>query len=346
VRSLKLARGLGWGILMAASPSFAFIETVKSSVSVQSLSGTLDTQNTLGVQNSVSQVQQNLEFDLEGLQKNFTISGSMTRAEPDYSGYLVTLHDGSEVPLSSQAGTAEEYSASSHLSWNQGAHSASLGWTGNVDPSPFWQQSVDLSYTETFFNKTTAVGVKASAGTLKQPVDYFVDLNFVTEQRPMLIHANSFSVIADQVITERYKIEAEADTGDREEDRPRNLGASLRQTYALTDRLFARLDLSRIAELHSEPLLNERGYFRLTSAEGFLTWEPVIDFLATCSYGYVVENESDPRTGREVQVGSDQFGLGLRYRRGAWSYQTKAAYRVSNTAIHDSFVEGGLEWQI
>jgi hypothetical protein len=332
--------------LFFVNTSYALVETAKTSVSVQSLSGNVDSQNTLAVQNSISQTQQNFEFDLEGIQRNFTVSGSMTIAQPDYSDYLVTERNGVEAPLTSQTSIKQEYSAASHLNWNSGSHNATVGWSGSASSSPFWQQSADASYTETFFNKTTAIGIKGSMGVLRQPTDYFVDLNFITEQRPLLIHSNSAGLTVDQVLAERYRIQFEGDTSDREEDRPRNVGGTFRQSYALADRLFARLDLARISELHFQPLLNERGYFSLNSAEIFLTSEPWIDFLVTGSYGYVVENESDPRSGREVQIGSDQFGIGLKYRHHAWSYQTKAAYRVSNTGIHDTFVQGGLEWQI
>jgi hypothetical protein len=331
---------------VSAQPCFALIETAKTSVTVQSLSGTVDAQNTLGVVNSLSQTQQNVEFSIEGIQNNFTLTGGMILAQPDYSGYIVTLRSSAEVPLSTQTDVRQELSSTAHLRWDSGTQSAAIGWMGSMTPSPFYQQNVDLGYTKTFFNKTTAVGVKLAFGTLDQPVDFYSDLNFVTHQRPTLIHTNSASLFADQVLTERYRIEGEVGTGDREEDRPRNLGGSFRQSYALTDRLMTRLDLTRVSELHSQPLLNERGYFSLNAAELFITAEPWIDFLVSASYGYVIEDESDPRSGREVQIGSDQYGLGASYRYHSLSYQTKLGHRISNTGIHDNFVEGGLAWQI
>jgi hypothetical protein len=205
---------------------------------------------------------------------------------------------------------------------------------------------VNATYTEGFYEKTTLIGARAGAYLARQPDSFYIDVDYVTRERPQLIHGNELALLCDQVLTDRWKAGVELSTAEREEDRPRNVGAALRTAYALADRWFAKLDLERIDELTSQPLKDERGYFTLSAAELALTYEPWVDVLITPSYAWVLEDENDPRTGREVRVGSDQYGLGLRYRKGAWDFELKTAYRVTNTDLTDVMMGGGLTWRI
>jgi hypothetical protein len=148
------------------------------------------------------------------------------------------------------------------------------------------------------------------------------------------------------VITEKWKSDVELSTGIRIEDRPRNIGGTIKQSYALTDRLFARLAVTRIEELTSYPLLDDRGYFTLNAAEISGSIEPIIDFLISVSYAYVIENEANPVTGQDLQVGSDQYGLAFKYRKGKLGADLNGSAKLTNTNISDISVGGGISWQI
>ena len=332
-------------LLPFESAALAETQSVTTLVGLQNISGTIDPANLTG-QTQTSQVHQSIQYQIEGVLPGLAVSGAINRVEPDYSSYLTTGRDGTQASLASRVGNSDEYSGSFGMDWNSGPHGASLRWDGALNGSPFAIQSLTAGYVETFYNKTTSIGAKVSVFQLSQPENFFIDSDFVTQARPTLIHGNQASACLEQVLTERWKGDLEFSSGIREEDRPRNLGATIKQGYALTDRLFSQMVLSDIQELRSEALKNERGYFSLRAAELALTFEPVVDLLLSSSYGYVVESESDPRSGREVQVGSDQYGLGVKYRRGAWSYESKAAYRLTNTGLYDLGIEGGLTWRI
>lgn len=332
--------------LAFSASALAEIQSVSTFVSGQSIQGTVDPGNLLG-QTQVSQFQQILGYKIEGVRRGLTLSGSITTVQPDYSNYLV-LERGGQVPLSQVLGgnPATELSAAAGATWDFGAYSAALSWLGNLNASPFAVQDVTVSADRYFYDKTTRIGARVSAYTARQPASLYTDLDFVTRQRPSLIHGNEAVAICDQVLGERLKAGVELSTADREEDRPRNVGATARGAYALTDRWFGQLAVTRIAELTSQPLLDERGYFTLTAAELALTYEPWVDVLLTPSYAWVVEDESDPRTGSEIRVGSDQYGLAVRYRRGDWSFEVKSAYRATNTDLQDLSLGGGVTWRI
>lgn len=334
-------------LLLESKQSLAVTQTVTATLQSQDLTGNIDPGNLTGP-TQLSELTQSLRYKLDDLESlpSLTISGGLDRVQPDYSSYLVTERDGTQVPLSDLTPDVPAYAGALNLDWTSGSHNASLAWAGALTQSPFALQSLTLGYAESFYNKTTTVGARFTYFTLDQPDDFYIDENLVTEERPTLIHGTEAVAYVDQVFTERWKGDLELMSGTRVEDRPRNVGATLKQGYAVTDRLFGQLAFTRIAELTSEPLLNERGYFSLDAAELTFTVEPVVDLLLSASYGLVVEGENDPRSGRQAQVGSDQYGLGAQYRRGAWSWESKAGYRVTNTGLYDLGIEGGLSWQI
>ena len=333
--------------LVVPPPAFAMLQSVSTLVTGQSIQGNVDPGSLLG-QTQVSLFSQTLQYKAEGIGHGLTVLSAITTTQPDYSNYLVTQRDGTTVPLSQALGgnPLSELSASAGISWDAGPHSAQVSWLGNLNSSPFAVQAVSASYAEGFYEKTTLIGAHVTAYTAAQPDSFYIDTDFVTRERPQLIHGNEVAATCDQVLSERFKAGLELSTADREEDRPRNIGAVLRSAYAATDRLFARLALTRIDELRSQPLLDERGYFTLSAAEFSLTYEPWVDVLISPSYAWVIEDEDDPRTGSQVRVGSDQYGLDLRYRRGGWDFDLKSAYRATNTNLTDVVLGGGVTWRI
>lgn len=334
-------------LLYPLSPALAVIETVSTSISSQSVSGNLDPGNLQGA-TQTSRISQSVKMKIEDIKNYFTVNAGLTHATPDYSNYLIETNTGQDVPLSSlpQGQLGDEYSANANLTFSSAQHLATLGWDGSLNPSPFSSQAVSASYIEGFFNKTTLLGVRTRYYEAHQPDSYYIAIDYTTQERPQLLHGNDTALTLSQVLNETWKVGIEASTGQRLEDRPRNVGLTLKQAYALSDRVFTRLELNRINELHSYTLKDERGYFTLSAAELTLSYEPWVDFLASITYGYVVENESDPRTSREVQVGSDQYGIGLKYRKRDWTFELQSGYRLTNTGLNELNGQGSLSLRI
>jgi hypothetical protein len=353
VRALRLraagllALAIAGGALAPAA--HAELRSIYTGTAYQSVSGAASdptSSSALPADSRVSRFEQTVRYVDEGVGGPWTFSGSLTHAQPDYSSYWITQKGGDAVALSALDPVRDEFVGALSASWDSGPHSVRLDWAGNVSASPFLTETLTASWSEAFVEKTTVLGVKAQRFVTEQPLSYFIDGNFQTRARPTVVHGWGVSALWDQAVSERYKFGWELSGGAREEDRPRNLGLTLRQAYALADRAFAQLELSRLQELRSDPLLDERGYFALSAAELSFTFEPWVDLLITPSYSYVVENEDGRADGSSLQVGSDQYGLGFRYRRGRWGVEAKGAYRVTNTQLHDLSAGGGVTWQI
>ena len=279
------------------------------------------------------------------LQK-FDIKGAIITALPDYSSLQITDRSGTIHFLSQDYPSKLEFKGSTDLTYVRNSHRASISWVGSVSESPFPSQSVTASYNEGFLQQTTILGVSATVLQQKQPESYFIDRDFKTKPRPTLVHASALTLSGEQVLSERWKTRLELSTGIRDEERPRNIGVALKESYALTDRLFARVALTDVSELQNQPLKDENGYYALRSVQVGLIYEPVYDLLLNCVYTAAAETETDPRIDREIQVGSDHFGFGVKYTYKAWEFSLSAAYLTTNTTLRGVDFGGGIAWKI
>jgi hypothetical protein len=336
------------GAVLFHSPlAHALVQTVNLSSQYESISGTPDPSSILsGPSSALSQTRETLGYKLEDVFQNFTVSGTVVNAAPDYSQYLVISKTGNPEPLSNLVQTGNEFSASFATTYAKSSTLATLGWNGSLNQSPFAAQTFNAAAIEGFYNKSTLLGVSLIYGFQDQPESYYIDSDFHSQARPVLLHSLILGTNWDQILTERWKLSLSLSTGTRYEDRPRNIGLSLKQAYALSDRIFCQFTLSDIQELHSEPLKDERGYFSIHTAQLDVTFEPWIDFLITPSYAYVIEGENNPDPGSLFQIGSDQVGLSLGYRKNRLGLNLKTAYRRTNTSLSDLFLDGGVTWQI
>ena len=285
-------------------------------------------------------------YEVQGLGGPFGLSATVRADRPDYSSVLVRNRGGIETPLSAQYPGLTELSAEAKGLYLSGPRRATLSYTGNLNPSPYFTQTLTAAYQHGFYNQSTILGVNAAYMTQNQPESWFIDTDFRNRARPALIHANEVVLFVNQILTDRWKAELSVVSAERVEDRPRNVGVTMTHWYALADRLFLKGLLDYRTELRALPLKDERGYFSAKTAEIALTVEPVYDLLATASYAIVVENESDPRTGREAQVGSDQLGLGVSYLIGRWLVNVQGAYRLTNIGLKAYSIGGGVTWTL
>ena len=341
---------LQWICLIAglsASQSYAQSQTISLGSEYRSVQGSLNPSLLLnGPGNSINEMRSVLGYKVEDFVQALTLSGSLVHVMPDYSGYLLTTRTGGQTPLSQQFTLRNEFLGSAFLTWASGPVIASLGWSGSLSPSPFYMQSVALRTSYSFYNKTSTIGTQLLWSAQDQPLSYYIDTDFITRARPKTLHSTAVAAFWEQILTERWKSSVQFTGGTRIEDRPPNLGVSVRQGYAMLDRLFSQLAFSTARELTTIALKDDRGYFSMSAVESSLTYEPWIDFLVTASYAIVAEYESNPNTQNSIQVGSDQFGLAFNYRTHGWGFDLKSSYHITNTQLHSLSVSGGLTWQI
>lgn len=331
--------------LFSANVCWGLTHSVSMSVQTDSRRGSLDIAD-LNRQFGTSQVSEQFSHRMEGILDSVATQASVVIVHPDYSSVLVRNKAGIEAPLSTQVGSRSEFVMDLGADWAKGANSASLGWRGNVNGSPFFSNLFRGAYSRSFFSQATSVGLQGSYLSQRQPESYFVDRDFQTKARPQSVNAYEIAFLLDQILSEKWKMRNRVGISQRIEERPRNYFLSSRHAYALTDRLFADLQLTYADELRSETLKNERGYFRAYGARVGLSAEIFYDLVVSASYGILFERERDPRIEREVEVASDQYGLGVIYSFSQVEFEARAGYVVSNTNIRNLSLSGGATWRL
>jgi hypothetical protein len=334
--------------IFRTSLASAIQQEVSSTYSLSSASGSAGQTSLTGpASGRISSNSENFGYRIQGLLSQLTLSGGVTLTQPDYSNYLLRDALGQNRSLSASQVNLTEIVGVQSFEWSGGAHTTNLFWSGSLNQSPFSYQSGTASYQISLFEKATLIGVRATYLRQEQPADYFINnRTFQNQARPRVIHASEFVGTYEQLLTDRWKMYFDLSTAYRMEERPRNVGITLGQGYALTSHVTLQAKAARFMELRSDPLLNERGYFSLTSGELALTFEPIYDLLITTSYGLLVEREFEPSTGAETQVATDQFGLGVRYPIRNIELRLQGSLGLTNTTYQILNFAGGLTWKI
>lgn len=329
----------------AWNPLFALNHSLSLKVQTDSRKGSLDIAD-LGRQFKTDQVTETLTYRLEGIAEHFSTQAEIAIVQPDYSSVLVRNQKGAQLPLSLTMGNQTEFLLDLSADWARGSDRASLGWKGSLGESPFASHLLHAAYTRSFFSQTSSLGIEGSYLSQAQPSSFFIDRDFQNKARPTLIHAYEAAFLYEQTLTENWKMRNRMGVSRRLEERPLNYFISTQQAYALSDRLFANLKLNYADELRSQPLLNERGYFRAYGATLGLHAELFYDLLVSLSYGILFERERDPRSAREIEVASDQYGFGVHYSLSKMTLNAEAGYVVTNTNIKHLSVSGGATWRL
>lgn len=286
------------------------------------------------------------------LKDSLVLNASATQARNDYSSVIITSSTGEKTQLSDQFDQTET-SVDAGVEWKRDDNTAAISYGQSVSESPYSFKAATISYNRTFYGNTSAVGGEYSAGEQKLPVTFFDDPsdNFHSKQRRDFLRSRRATLWIEQVLTDRWKSHGRLFEGGRS-DRPQHLGLEWRNSYALNDRWFARLDLGTLSERREQALRDERGYFDVYWAEMQLAVEPIYDVVITGSVGTTVERETIPlerssaARPRKNQVGLDVYGLKFNYKARRWSGGLQGQVGTSNTSYRTSYLGGNVIWEI
>lgn len=327
---LRALTGLAVLCGFCTGDAWAFSQRIATSAEGESSQGTRET----------------LSYTADGLAGHWSLQGALSRVAADYDTIQVRDRNGNLGPLSTQASGQGEYLLQAGLQWNKGDDKLGASGTATLSSSPFPAQSGSAFYERALASQTSRIRLQGSWAKQGQPVDYYTDSNFSTQQRPVEVNASALRLSLEQLMSERWKVGFEVSTGIRIEDRPRNWGAEIKQAYALTDYWFIQLRGGGAFEPQNQNLKNERGYFDIAYGELQATYEPIYDLLITLSYGLVVEHEALPVARSTSQVGSDQFGMEVSYRWGEFDFRLLGSYRLTNLPSRDLGISGEVAWNL
>lgn len=288
---------------------------------------------------------QSLFVRAEGIEERITLGAGLSSVVPDYSQIRLRDRTGAEKPLADVLHPANvEFTGQAYVSWAKDEDLIELNLARPLSASPFAENRAELAYARTFYSQTTSLGARFLYVGADQPATTYIDVDFVTRDRPTHVNAYRAALEWDQILSAQYKLGLDVFISERVEERPPHVGFTLKQGYAVTKRVFTRLDFTYADELSSVGLQNERGYFSYAKAVAGIFVEPVYDLLLGASATAGWEGENDPRTARAVQVGVLGGGLSARYDFRPWLLEASGNYGRTNTALNDVTVQMGLTY--
>lgn len=339
-------------VFLAAGPVWAAPAQVETRLSTVSTSGTAFV-NPQTATPSVSSFSSLVSVRSKPLMKDsLVLNASATQSKNDYSSVTITSATGEKRPLS-ETFDKSETSVDAGVEWKRDDNTASVSYGQTVTDSPYAFKGATAAYNRTFYGNTSAVGGEYSAGVQKLPLTFFDDPsdNFHSKQRRDSLRTRRTTVWFEQILSESWKSHARVFEGGRS-DRPQHVGLEWRNSYAINDRLFARLDVGMLTERREQALRDERGYFDVYWTELQASIEPIYDFLVTASAGTTVERETIPverastSRPRKNQFGLDVYGLRLNYKGRRWSSGLQGQLGTSNTSYRTSYFGGNVIWEI
>ncbi len=358
-------RALKRMVLIGFVLSFATSAWAAQSVGLV-VSQTSQTLNVSEIEKKTSSTVQDFSYRIEDVSRAITsatsgklnYSGDVILSQPDYSGVLLRQRNGKTVALSLEKKTESKLSQA--LEFERSGLSSQLKWTGNVSESPYSTQAAGLRFEKKLFDSATIVALSGGLLLQHQPKSTYVNSEFETVFRPSLVHGNEIVASIDQLLTEELKVALDLKSGQRVEERPRYYGFSLASAFALTSGLTVGIRSEYVFEPESTfasstgangvgstaRLYNERGALSYFSPELSLSYEPRYDWLVTASYGLGIERELDLATATKIQLGTDQFGLGIKYIKTHFEVSAMGAYLITNQSTSQVLWSGGLLWRI
>lgn len=338
------------GGLLAGFAEFASAAPgqIQTSVSSSSTTGSTAVDATSATGPKVSNISSTVGFRSPGLLDHSTVATvSITNAKNDYT--QTTLADkNNQTYILGNTFDKMETTGEGGLEFKTGGHTLSGSISSNLSTSPYAYKAYGLNYNYGFFSGATVVGGGYSWSQQKQPVSFHIDprdLQF--RQRPNQITAQRTELWVEQILSDRWKMQVKAFEGIRLEDRPSHFGGELRQSYAIADRLFSRLDFGAIRESKSDILKDERGRYSIYWGEAQLSYEVIYDFLLTASFGSTLEKETiEWNNGVVNQVGTDTYGLKAGYTGSNFTISIGGQTSRSNTTYRSDSISGDITWQI
>ncbi len=286
------------------------------------------------------------------LGNSLVLNANATNSKNDYSGVIITSSDGKKSPLSESFDRSEStLEAGAEL--KRANHTVTVSYGKTITDSPYAFHGYSLAYNKSFYTNATIAGADYYGSQQKSPLTFYDDPSdgFHSKSRPTFTTARRVVLWLEQTLSDKWKTQGRFLEGQRS-DRPQHLGLEWRNSYAVHDRWFTRLDTGFLSEQRGQKLRNERGYFDVYWLEAQLAYEPIYDFLVTLSAGSTVEREEvpwdrdDQGHTRKNQFGLDTFGLRLNYKSNRWNAGLQALSGKSNTSYRSSTYSGNFIWEI
>ena len=175
---------------------------------------------------------------------------------PDYSSVVIIDSSGEEELLSNLRNEHDEYFVDTTMVLAKGSHSLSFGGATSVGNVAFRNHSLNIGYQESFFNKTTILGVSTSWSKDWRRSTHFTDgITFI--ERPTKVETNTHSFTYDQILSERLKGSFQYSYQDENVERPSSHKIVTRFGYVVTDQIFARLSYSYANEDDDDPITTD-----------------------------------------------------------------------------------------
>lgn len=225
---------------------------------------------------------------------------------------------------------ALELKANTQLNYQSGHYSGSVGSTYPITNNLVKQFGLDTSHSVDFYNKSTIIGVTYKYLKEFRPESYFLDFDFTVKNRPARANAHEASFFYEQLVSEKFKFRIKPFFINRPEERPDAWGGEALFAYAPVIGHVLKFKSLYAAEKKSQTLKNERGYFKLLSANVSWDYEYQYGTLLGLSYTYQREDEENPRNLTTRTLGLDSIGAFFEKKLSAYTIKLSGNYSRSN----------------
>jgi hypothetical protein len=208
--------------------------------------------------------------------------------------------------------------------------------------NPYQKRGALASYEYYFLRKTTILGGDFIYFEQKSPLTYYQNSNFQMRPKRTLSYGQKETLRLEQILSANSKIKLSVFRGQKKHERPSHLGGEISLSNAFQKRWYFLLNSYTISENTSEPLLDDRGYYKSYGGSLQTTYEITYDLLCSLTYGLDVEEENDPRNRFKQRSGTDSYGIGVKYIKNIYSYRILAETSKNNIGSHHFYINLGL----
>ncbi len=299
-----------------------------------------------GRDRAASEFSTNLGLGADVMNGKLRLKVEHAHMKRDYREVFLTARNGSQVPLAAQFDGAEDQVTSFAEVFGD-RYQAGLNVSTSVGETPFplINGGVSASYLLAEYGRRLFAEVANTSQ--KRPEDYFIHpQTLATTERPRLIEIRDYKAGIEQVFGESARLRWNLEVRQRPQDRPTAYGSSLHGAYSPRERWYIHLGTQYLRENRAENLLDERGYFELTSSEARLLYEPTYNITLSAGYGLAVERETARGRFADQTVGTDSYLVALSYSRRRIQADLSYRFQESNTKFSGNQFSGALKWEI
>lgn len=160
------------------------------------------------------------------------------------------------------------------------------------------------------------IGLELGLSKAKQPKTlyrrFYEDEPYI--ESPAFLLTQEYKLWLEASVSSRLKVASEISNTRRLNIRPDVRGIRILGKLALSDRIFANVNIAQFKEHEKQEPLDGQGYFKFRYSELGLDFEPIFDMLVGITYALIFESESvAPNSGQNRELASDQYGFALNY---------------------------------